>query len=367
MLDSSMPKWIRENAFFENMDFVYDPIDMSSLFAKIDQLNQVKSDEAILAEILTNELVYSFLIESEVLDRVSIYSSIKKVLSLHAGQDHKQTKLSNNLARLLQDVRQNLAQWDTERLLNYHKNLFLHRSKYRLRPIDIGAYRRDLHGRMQVVSVRGYQTTIHYVAPHAVDLQHLMASFYQYANRKENTREEQIAHAFIAHLIFVLIHPFDDGNGRMARLINDNLLARSKIFSNGYYGLSLGIYKTRKEYYDPLDILGKQAHNNLAEWVSYGVKSLEVSLDLIWQQVGLITLKERIFKCFSQELSDNQTRIINLLFERHLKNLRGDCVGTALKVQKTDIELDILHLKDLGILKEVASKHFELDFSMAKG
>ncbi|CCB80674.1 hypothetical protein HBZC1_16880 [Helicobacter bizzozeronii CIII-1] len=55
------------------------------------------------------------------------------------------------------------------------------------------------------------------------------------------------------------------------------------------------------------------------------------------------------------------------LFERHLKNLRGDCVAMALKVQKTDIELDILRLKDLGILKEVASKRFELDFSVAKG
>ncbi|WP_233704192.1 Fic family protein [Helicobacter bizzozeronii] len=245
--------------------------------------------------------------------------------------------------------------------------MFLHRSKHRLHPIDIGAYRRDLHGRMQVVSVRGYQTIIHYVAPPAVDLQHLMASFYQYANRKENTREEQIAHAFIAHLIFVLIHPFDDGNGRMARLINDNLLARSKIFSNGYYGLSLGIYKTRKEYYDPLDILGKQEHNNLTEWVQYGVLRLERGIDLALQYTDLFILKAHIFKCFSQELSDNQTQIINLLFERHLKNLRGDCVGAALKVKQKDIELDILHLKDLGILKEVASKHFELDFSMAKG
>ncbi|BEG57330.1 Fic family protein [Helicobacter sp. NHP21005] len=360
-----MPKWIWEHTFFKNMDFVYESIDMSNLFVKIHKLNQVAHNVEILAEVLSDELIYSFLIEAEKLNRASLYASFEHILNNPTATSSKQIKPTDSLAMLLHNTREDTTQWDKERLLACHRGLLIS-PKYGLWPIDIGAYRKDLYGRMQVVSVRGNKESIHYIAPPAKDLEGLMQAFLHFANHKEGTPEKQIAHAFLTHLIFVLIHPFDDGNGRMARLIHYNLLAHSKVFSTGYYGLSLGIYKTRKDYYDTLDILNKQQHNNLTEWVKYGVKSLEVGIDLIYQQAGLIMFKECILKRFSQELNANQVQILNSLFARHLKSLRGDCVGTALKAITNEIGPDILRLRDLGILKEVAEKRFELDFSMAK-
>ncbi|WP_163556103.1 DUF4172 domain-containing protein [Helicobacter suis] len=111
-----MKKWIWENDFFGHMDFICDSVDMSELLKKIDELNKIGTNDSIRVEVLSDELIYSFLIESVVLDRTSVYSSVSKVFSLNVEQNYKWTEWGKNLAMLLKDTRDNFGQWDTQRL-----------------------------------------------------------------------------------------------------------------------------------------------------------------------------------------------------------------------------------------------------------
>lgn len=369
---TDMNRWIWENGFFERMDFTYGSVDMSGLLKKIDELNKIGTDDSIRVEVLSDELIYSFLIESVVLDRASVYSSVGKVFNLNIVQNYKWTEWGKNLAMLLKDARENFGQWGTERLFDYHRALF---SSYLKLPaeVDIGSYRKDLCGRMRVVSERELgKEIVHYVAPHAKDLRYLMDNFYDYVNRETaKTREDKIAHAFISHLVFVLIHPLDDGNGRIARIINDNLLAKSKIFNHGYYSVSTGIFLTRKDYYAVLEEVCTQRHNNITKWVKYGVACLEKGIDLLLKQIALIAVKTGIFDCFARDLNKREVQLIQSLFEKHLRNLRGKSTSLTLKTKQQDHDEDILHLEELGILKRVPNASlknlkFGLDFNIVK-
>ncbi|WP_120945190.1 Fic family protein [Helicobacter labacensis] len=364
-----MKRWIWENDFFEHLNFTYDPVDMSSLSKKIDGLNKVGSNDNIKVEILSDELIYSFLIESEVLNRDSVYSSVSKVFNLNVEQSYKWTEWGDNLAILLKEVREDFGQWNKERLLDYHRALFFNRPKSLMQRVNVGSYRGDLDGRMRIVSGHMGREKIHYIAPHASDLEKLMDNFYAYVNSEVLTKEDKIAHAFISHLIFVLIHPLDDGNGRIARIINDNLLAKTKLFNNDYFSVSTGVYLTRRDYYATLENICKQQHNNITKWVEYGVTSLEIGIDLLLKQIALIVIKTNIFDRLTPVLNENQVRIINKLFDRHLENSRGGNTSVALKIKRQEIDKDILHLKDLGVLKQVSNSsfknlRFELDFSV---
>ncbi|WP_163556104.1 Fic family protein [Helicobacter suis] len=226
---------------------------------------------------------------------------------------------------------------------------------------------------MRIVSERKLgKEVVHYVAPHTKDLRYLMSNFYDYVNKETaKTREDKIIHAFISHLVFVLIHPLDDGNGRIARIINDNLLAKSRIFNHGYYSVSTGIFLTRKDYYAILEEVCTQQHNNITKWVRYGVFCLEKGIDLLLKQIALIAVKTSIFDRFARDLNKREVQLIQSLLKKHLRNLKGKSTSLTLKTKQQNRDKDILHLEELGILKQILNASlknlkFELNFNIGK-
>jgi Fic family protein len=114
--------------------------------------------------------------------------------------------------------------------------------------IKVGEYRDDANGAMQVVSGAVGHEKVHYEAPPANSLNKEMAAFLDYINNDKET--DLVIKTAIAHLWFVIIHPFEDGNGRIARAITDMLLAKSENSSNRFYSMSSQIQKNRKSYYE---------------------------------------------------------------------------------------------------------------------
>ena len=182
-----------------------------------------------LLEVLLAEAINTSAIEGKILQKSSVRSSINKLLKLGLEDNYSYTVQSDSLIEVIIDVKTNKEPLTKKRLLSWHNALFPTGSSG-LRNISIGAYRTD----------------------------------------KE---------AMLAHLYFALIHPFDDGNGRIARAITDYVLAQSNLANANFYSISTLIYQKRKEYYEILDIVYKNTDQDINLWIQWMSKVFENSMD----------------------------------------------------------------------------------------
>jgi Fic family protein len=168
--------------------------------------------------------------------------------------------------------------------------------------------------------------------------------------------QNTIYKAIIAHLYFVLIHPFDDGNGRIARAITDYILAGSNLANANFYSIATTIYKNRKEYYEVLDKVCKQTDQDITLWIEWFVKLLETSLDETLIKIESIQTKAKFWdRHINTKLNERQKKVIlkmlSYLPSKFEGGMRVNKYMSLTKSKRLTASRDIADLSEKGIFK----------------
>jgi len=360
-------KWIWDSENFPN--FIYKKENIENLIYKFGQLKMVENfineetSKELLLEVLSDEAVSTLAIEGDTLQRSSVRSSINKILKLGLEDDYTYTTQSDNLIEILLDAKTNLNPFSKERLFAWHKALFP-TGNSGLREINVGAYRKDKED-MKIVSGPWEKEKVHYIAPPAEMVNKFMDEFLIWLNEDNN---HTIYKAIIAHLYFVLIHPFDDGNGRIARALSDYVLAKSNLANATFYSISMIIYKNRKEYYEILDKVCKQTNQDITLWIEWFIKLLESSIDETLMKVEIVQTKAKFWdKYINIKLNDRQKKVIlkmlSSLPNKFEGGMRVKKYMSITKSKRLTASRDISDLVQKGIFKSYGqgrSVYYEL-------
>jgi len=352
-------KWIWEGENFPY--FVYDEVALDGLYYKFGQLKMLEemlggeSYGALMLDVLMDEAVSTMAIEGEVLQRSSVRSSINRLLKLGLEDDYSYTRESDALIEVILDAKTNAAPLTKERLLGWHRALFINGSG--LREIGIGKYRTDTEP-MQIVSGAWHKEKVHFVAPPAEAVDALMERFLHWLNEEEET--SAIYKAAIAHLYFVLIHPFDDGNGRIARAITDYVLARADLANGNFYSISTMIYKNRKAYYEVLDRVCVRVDQDINEWMVWFIDLLERSIDDTLGRVEAVKTKAKFWdKHKETRLNERQKKAIlkmlSVLPEKFEGGMRVQKYMSLTKTTRITASRDLNDLVEKGVMRRFGS------------
>ncbi len=284
------------------------------LLGKITNLGFDLRQEAKL-NTLTHDVVKSSAIEGENLDTKEVRSSIAKKLGIDIPDYCSSNKKSEGMVEIMIDATQNFLEPLTKkRVCSWHAALFP-TAKSGMREIIVGKWRTAEVGAMQVVSGPMGKEKVHFEAPDAVRLEQEMNLFFSWFNEKNNV--EPIIKAAIAHLWFVTIHPFEDGNGRITRAISDMLLSRADNTSDRFYSLSNQIEQKRKDYYLQLERQQRKS-TNITLWIEWFLDCIEISIDNTEKILDKILFKAELWKKINHnatKINNRQNFIINKMLE----------------------------------------------------
>jgi len=303
--------------------------------------------EAVLTT-LTEDVLKSSEIEGEVLDKDQVRSSIARRLGLDIGALTPADRHVEGVVEMMLDATQNFAApLTTDRLFGWHAALFP-TGRSGLTRIVVGAWRDDASGPMQVVSGPIGRQKVHYEAPAAPRLEEEMAAFLTWF--EGDTTTDPVLKAALAHLWFVTIHPFDDGNGRIARAIADMALARSENSPQRFYSMSAQIRQERNTYYDLLEATQK-ADLDVTRWLEWFLACLGRAFEGAQAVLANVLAKARFWEAHSQAtFNERQRQMLNRLlegFEGKLTNAKW----AAITKSSSDTALrDLNHLVERGVL-----------------
>ena len=317
------------------------------LIGKMGALGFELRNEANL-EILTTEIIKSTEIEGETLDRGQVRSSIARRLGLEISGLVYSERNVDGIVDLMIDATKNFdKELNKQRLFSWHVSLFP-TGQSGLYKIITGNWRDDSTRPMQVVSGALGKEKVHYQAPPASQIENEMRIFLDWFNLEQNT--DLVLKAGIAHLWFVTIHPFEDGNGRISRALSDMLLARSDEQSYRFYSMSAQIRKERNSYYD---ILEKTQKSNLdiTNWIEWFLNCLLNAIESSDKLLEKIIYKHSFWTKYAKiNINDRQQKILNLLmddFEGVLNTAKWAKIG---KCSQDTALRDIQDLIEKGIL-----------------
>lgn len=262
-------------------------------------------------QILTENIIKSSEIEGEILNKEAVRSSVAKKLGIEIAGEIQYSRDIEGVVEMMLDATQNYYKpIDEIRIKGWQAALFPtgYSGMYK---IITGEYRNDEQGPMQVVSGNYNRERVHYEAPPASVLSTEMAYLIDYINNEEL---DLIIKAAVVHLWFVILHPFEDGNGRIARALTDMLLAKSDNSEYRFYSMSSQIQKNRKSYYDILERTQKGSMD-ITNWILWFLENLFLSIkssedllaqimkkNLFWQKNSNINFNERQKKILNRYL-----------------------------------------------------------------
>jgi len=318
-------------------------------------------EEAVL-QALTEDVIKSSEIEGEVLDRGQVRSSIARRLGMDIGGLVQADRNVEGVVEMMLDATQNYAEPLTaERLFGWHAALFP-TGRSGMSRITVGAWRTAEAGPMQVVSGPIGRERVHYEAPASERLDAEMSRFLEWF---ETATPDPVLKAGIAHLWFVTIHPFDDGNGRIARAIADLALARAEGTAQRFYSMSAQIRVERKAYYDMLESTQK-SDLDITPWLLWFIGCLDRAFDGAETILSSVMHKARFWESMAgQALNERQRKVINRLldgFEGKLTNAKWAAITKA----SSDTALrDINDLVQRGILVKDPAGGRSTSYSLA--
>ncbi len=303
-------------------------------------------EEAVL-QALTEDVIKSSEIEGEVLDRDQVRSSIARRLGMDIGGLVQADRNVEGVVEMMLDATQNYAAPLTaERLHDWHAALFP-TGRSGMSKITVGAWRTGADGPMQVVSGPIGRERVHYEAPEAARLDAEMGKFLTWF---ETAHPDPVLKAAIAHLWFVTIHPFDDGNGRIARAIADLALARAEGTAQRFYSMSAQIRVERKAYYDMLEATQK-GDVDITPWLLWFIGCLDRAFDGAETILASVMRKARFWKSVAdQPLNDRQRKVLNRLLDGFDGKLTNAKWATIAKTSPDTALRDITDLVQRGIL-----------------
>jgi Fic family protein len=311
---------------------------------------------------LTEEVVKSSEIEGEILDRDQVRSSIARRLGIDIGALTPADRHVEGVVEMMLDATgKHDEPLTSERLFGWHAALFPTGHSGMAR-IIVGAWRNDASGPMRVVSGPIGRERVHYEAPPAAKLDGEMTAFIDWFNN--NSDIDPVLKAAVAHLWFVTIHPFDDGNGRIARAIADMALARSENSARRYYSMSAQIRQERNAYYDILEATQK-GDLDITPWLEWFLGCLDRAFAGAETILASVLKKARFWQIHAgQSFNDRQRVMINRLLNGFEGNLTSSKWALLTKSSQDTALRDIDDLVERGILaKEAAggrSTHYSL-------
>lgn len=262
---------------------------------------------------LTDDVIKTSAIEGEQLNADSVRSSIARRLGVDIGALAPTDRHVEGVVEMVLDATgQSNAPITRERLFAWHAALFP-TGRSGLSSIKVGQWRNDAAGPMQVVSGPLERQRIHYQAPPADRLEADTERFLQWANN--SSYEPPLIKAGLAHLWFVTLHPFDDGNGRIARALGDLFLARADQSPQRFYSLSAQIQKERKAYYEILELTQKGSLD-VTPWLLWFLTALENALISAEQTLDSTLTKSNFWQRWATTpLNARQVKVLNRLLD----------------------------------------------------
>jgi Fic family protein len=318
------------------------------LMGRLADVGLALRDEASLAA-LTEDVVKTSEIEGEVLSVASVRSSIARRLGVDIGAVAPVDRHVEGVVEMVLDATARCAEPLTaQRLYAWHAALFPTGYSGMSR-ISIGQWRHDTDGPMQVVSGPVGRRKVHFEAPPASRLHDEMARFLVWANQQ--TEVPDLIKAGLAHLWFVTIHPFDDGNGRMARAVGDLFLARADGSPQRFYSLSAQIQRERKAYYDVLERTQK-GPLDVTEWLSWFLATLGRALASAQSTLDAVLYKARCWQRWSGlSMNERQVKVLNRLLDGFEGKLTSSKWAAIAKCSPDTALRDITQLMTLGVLQ----------------
>ncbi len=314
--------WIHEHAAWPNFSWDADALASSlasvrhrqgRLLGRMEALGFTFRQEATL-KTLTSDVVKSSAIEGEHLDSEEVRSSIARRLGMNrAGLVRSSRDVEGVVEMMLDATREFAKPLTRERLCGWHAALFP-TGRSGMRRITVGAWRTRDAGAMQVVSGPVGRETVHFEAPDADRLDQEMEAFLEWF--ESASEEDPVIRAGIAHLWFVTIHPFEDGNGRIARAIGDLALARADGTPDRFYSLSSQIEEERGDYYARLE-KQQRATPDLTAWLGWFLGCLGRAVDGAERTLGHVLFKASFWeKVLKQDpVNDRQRKVLNRMLE----------------------------------------------------
>jgi Fic family protein len=320
-------------------------------------------EEAVL-KTLTEDVVRSSEIEGEILDRDQVRSSIARRLGMDAGGLPPADRNVEGVVEMMLDATQKFKEPLTpERLFGWHAALFP-TGRSGMTKIIVGAWRDEKSGPMQVVSGPYGREKVHYEAPVAARLEAEMASFLNWLNSEDKT--DLVVKAALAHLWFVTIHPFDDGNGRIARAIADMSLARSEDSTQRFYSMSAQIRIERKAYYDILETTQK-GNLDITAWLEWFLSCLDKAFDGAEKTLAAIFQKADFWKMHAGvQINERQRDMLNRLLDGFEGKLTSSKWATLEKCSPDTALRDIAELVELKILEKDPGGGRSTSYSLLK-
>ena len=307
--------------------------------------------EAVL-QTLTEDVVKSSEIEGEILDKDQVRSSIARRLGMDIAGLPQADRNVEGVVEMMLDATQKFGEPLTaERLFAWHAALFP-TGRSGMAKITVGAWRDDKGGPMEVISGPFGKEQVHYQAPPAARLEDEMAAFLAWFEAKSDL--DPVLKAALAHLWFVTIHPFDDGNGRIARAIADMALARSENSAQRFYSMSSRIRADRKDYYAMLESTQKGTLD-VTPWLEWFLGCLDRALDGAEATLANVLKKAKFWEDpRTSGLNGRQQAVLTRLLEGFEGKLTSSKWATITKVSQDTASRDIEDLVKRGILKRDA-------------
>jgi Fic family protein len=318
------------------------------LTGRMESLGFLLRSEAIL-QTLTLDVLKSSEIEGEFLDAAQVRSSIARKLGMDvAGLISSDSHIDGVVEMMLDATQQFKKSLSKDRLFGWHASLFP-TGHSGIQKIIVGAWRNDTHGPMQVISGPSGRQRVHFQAPDASSLNTEMKNFIHWFNQEFGI--DPVLKAAIAHLWFVTIHPFEDGNGRIARAITDMQLARADDSVQRFYSMSVQIRQERNAYYDILEKIQKNTDMDITAWMEWFLTCLDRALDATEKTLAGVFRKSRFWEIHPQSsLNKRQIMMINKLFDGFEGKLTSSKWAKIAKCSHDTALRDILELIEKKIL-----------------
>lgn len=348
--------WIHEHQNWPN--FTWDAESLASkladirhrqgrLLGRMESLGFELKREATLGT-LTNDVVKSSAIEGENLNPEEVRSSIARRLGIDIAGLVPASRDVEGIVEMMLDATQQYSKPLTkDRLFDWHAALFP-TGRSGLHKITVGGWRTVEAGPMQVVSGPIGKEKVHFEAPTAARLEKEMKAFLAWLATEATT--DPVIKAGIAHLWFVTIHAFEDGNGRIARAIGDMVLARADGTADRFYSLSSQIEAERKQYYHQLEAQ-QRSTPNITDWLSWFLDCLGRAISNAEDTLGNVLFKAQLWDVINQKpVNDRQRLIINRMLEDDFEGFMSTSKYAKLAKCSNDTALrDIQELKEREI------------------
>ena len=300
-------------------------------------------------ESMTEDVLRSAEIEGMILNVANVRSSVARHLGLETAGLPQPDHYTEGVVQVLMDAVSNHDDMLTEdRLFNWHAALFP-TGRSGMIPITVGGYRTGAEP-MQVVSGAMGKEQVHYEAPASENVQAEMDKFLEWLNVDNGL--DSLLKAGVAHQWFVNIHPFDDGNGRLARTITDMLLARADGTKQRFYSMSAAILRNKNNYYDTLEYTGKHGLN-ITTWLIWFLQTLKDAINTANEKTDRIVQKSLFWQRQKEVvLNERQIKVINRLWDGFEGKLSTGKWAKMNHTSQATALRDIQDLVEKGILRK---------------